>query len=289
MITRMMPDTKKLRSYGQDGQLNNLLVGFKNAVLKHNTSMVMIVDGRSGMGKTTFANQIAKFLDNDYDLNKIHYNPTTFLEGADDKIGLANAKKGDCIMFDEAMLISSRSALSQINRMIIQGMSMIRSKQLFVIFCVNSIFDLDKNLAISRADLLIHVYGENLIDRGHFLAFFKAKGQPDRIKQLYISGKKGYSYKFPRSNMHGRFSKDFIVNGIEYEAQKDKGVNEFLRGLDSRATTRGNIQRDQLIWHIHNHQGMTTNEIAKVIDLSLSQIRRIIAMYQKDTQNARAK
>jgi len=211
-----------------DGYLLEVLTGFKKSVLKRNTTAVIIIDGRSGMGKTTLGNQIGYLLDDNYGINKIYYEPKKFLEG------LNQAKKGDYLMFDEAMIISSRSAMSDVNKMMIMAMSMIRSKQLFICFCVNSIFDLDRNLALSRADLLLHVYGDHLTDRGNFSAFFKAKGDMDRIKNLYLVGKKFYSYSKPSANFYGRFGKKFIVDDEEYEKRKQVGIDAFLSGTTGK-------------------------------------------------------
>ena len=217
----------KYKDVYYDKYLLDNLEGFKRTVLNKNTSFVMVIDGRSGMGKTTLANQLGHFFDDNYCLDKIFWEPRKFLEG------LEKAKKGDFLLFDEAMILSSRSAMSEINRMVVMAMSMIRSKQLFICFCVNSIFDLDRNLALSRADFLLHVYGDNLGDRGNFTAFFRARGDIDRIKSLYLRGKKYYSYSQPRANFFGSFGKRFIVDENEYEKRKQAGVNSFLKGDSS--------------------------------------------------------
>ena len=217
----------KYKDVYYDKYLLDNLEGFKRTVLNKNTSFVMVIDGRSGMGKTTLANQLGHFFDDNYCLDKIFWEPRKFLEG------LEKAKKGDFLLFDEAMILSSRSAMSEINRMVVMAMSMIRSKQLFICFCVNSIFDLDRNLALSRADFLLHVYGDNLGDRGNFTAFFRARGDIDRIKSLYLRGKKYYSYSQPRANFFGSFGKRFIVDENEYEKRKQAGVNNNLKGDSS--------------------------------------------------------
>ena len=217
----------KYKDVYYDKYLLDNLEGFKRTVLNKNTSFVMVIDGRSGMGKTTLANQLGHFFDDNYCLDKIFWEPRKFLEG------LEKAKKGVFLLFNEAMILSSRSAMSEINRMVVMAMSMIRSKQLFICFCVNSIFDLDRNLALSRADFLLHVYGDNLGDRGNFTAFFRAKGDIDRIKSLYLRGKKYYSYSQPRANFFGSFGKRFIVDENEYEKRKQAGVNSFLKGDSS--------------------------------------------------------
>jgi len=258
-------------------KLSDILDIYKRAIHERNTSVVMIVDGRSGMGKTTLSNQICKYVDPDYDLHKIHYDPETFLEGDGKKIGLVQAKKGSALLFDEAMIISSRSSLSAVNRMIVQAMSMIRSKNLFIIFCVNSLFDLDKNLALSRADLVLHVYGDSLVNRGKFLAYFKGSDQLDRIKLLYLLGKKYYDYGKPRANFFTRFSSNFVVDEKQYEKEKQIGVNEFLNRSSARGLTRKQqISRDKYIIWLKENTELTTEEIGEIGDLSQRNIQKII-------------
>jgi len=224
------------------------------------------------MGKTTLGNQVGITLDENYGLEKIFYNPEDFLKA------LQKAKKGDCLMFDEAMLISSRSALSAINKMIIQAMSMIRSKRIYIIFCVNSIFDLDKNLAISRADLLLHVYGKSLIDRGKFSAFFKGTDGIDRIKQLYLNGKKFYNYGIPRCNYRSRFSKEFVVDEKEYERRKQKGVNAFLSGeakVGGSKTQSAYTSRNQAVRALSKN-GFSVKKICEETGLSMDVVYKIL-------------
>ncbi len=268
-IKRILPKDGKIKGLYLDGKLYELLQGFQDAVLNYNNSAVIVVDGRSGLGKTTLANQISITLDKDYDLEKIYYTPESFL------IGLASAKKGSCHVFDEAMLISSRSALTATNRMIIQAMSMIRSKNIYVIFCVNSIFDLDKNLALSRADVLLHVYSESMITRGKFTAFFRGLDGIDRLKSLYLNGKKYYSYNKPRSNFFGTFLREFVVDDEVYEATKQKAINEFMTGSEPKMTN-ASITRDNLIrWNIENGLA-NVSQIASVCDLSSNTIYTIL-------------
>ena len=261
-------------------KLREILNGFKYAVHEKNTSAVIIIDGRSGMGKTTLNNQCGKYCDENYDLSKIHYNPETFLNGGEGKIGLLQAKKGDWIVFDEAMLISNRSTLSAINRMIIQAMSMIRSKNIFVCFCVNSIFDLDKNLALSRADLLLHVYGQSLTDRGRFCAFFRGADGEDRLKMLYLLGKKFYDYSRPQSNFFARFPKNFVVNEEAYEQQKQIGVNNFLNSMTKQSNNKAQLSRDKLVLHLRKTTDLTIEEVANITGVSPRTIDNIIARYR---------
>lgn len=246
-------------------KLSEILDGFKWAIHHKNQSAVVIVDGRSGMGKTTLSFQMGKYVTPDFSLKNVHFTPQAFLEA------LSETKKGDTLIFDEAMLLSSRAALSAINRMMVVAMSMIRSKNLFIIFNVNSIFDLDRNLALSRADLLLNCYGDSLTDKGRFLAFFKGADGHDRIKHLYIQGKKYYSYSQPKSNFNSKFSSHFVLDEDEYEEKKQIGVNNFLRGTKTGVETKDKKARDNLIKYIYQNKeklDLTQEKIAEIADIS---------------------
>jgi len=261
--------------------LRGLLDGFKWAIHKKNQSAVMIVDGRSGMGKTTLSFQCGAYMSEGFSLDNVHFTPESFLQA------LSVAKKGQTIIFDEAMLLSSRAALSSINRMIVVAMSMIRSKNLFIIFNVNSIFDLDRNLALSRADLLLHCYGDSLTDKGKFLAFFKGIDGRDRIKELYIRGKKLYSYGEPKANFFTTFSGYFALDEKEYEEKKQEGVNNFLKGTSGDTPTRFKKQRNDCLRIIHSIKGLTLRELEEFLAqnglrISYSSLSRVITQSKQD-------
>lgn len=257
-------------------KLTAILDGLKWAIHKKKQSTVLIVDGRSGMGKTTLSFQIAKYVSPDFSLDNVFFTPDSFIEA------LQHTNKGDTLVFDEAMLLSSRAALSSINRMIVIAMSMIRSKNLCIIFNVNSIFDLDKNLALSRADLLLHCYGDSLTDKGKFLAFFKGAGGSDRIKNLYISGKKYYSYANPKANFCSVFSSYFVLDDVEYERRKQIGVNNFLKGNKMDDSSKYKKQRNVTIRLLRDITGKKYKELEELfassgLRMSFQQIAKICA------------
>lgn len=265
-------------------KLTDLIDGFKWAINYKRQSAVIITDGRSGMGKTTLSFQIAQYMSESFSLENVHYTPESFLEA------LTKTNKGDTLVFDEAMLLSSRAALSQINRMIVIAMSMIRSKNLCIIFNVNSIFDLDRNLALSRADLLLHCYGESLTDKGKFMAFFKGADGWDRIKELYIKGKKYYSYGTPKSNFNTTFSSYFVLDEEEYERRKQIGVNNFLKGSKENINSKYKKERNTLIKIIHDIKGIPLRELSEFfkendLDISYSGISRILN--KKDEESSK--
>lgn len=264
--------------YSLPKKLREILNGFRWAMHEKKQSVVLLADGRSGMGKTTISFQIAKYLTPDFSLDNVHFTPEEFLEA------LTRTKKGDTIIFDEAMLLSSRAALSKINRMIVIAMSMIRSKNLCIIFNVNSIFDLDRNLALSRADLLLHCYGDSLTDKGKFLAFFKGGDGRDRIKELYIHGKKYYSYGTPKSNFNAMFSSNFVVDDGEYEAKKQIGVDKFLKGTKTEVMSKFKSSRDLYMQYIYENCDLTQEKIAEMGNIS----RRTVISALKDMKSLKS-
>lgn len=253
-------------------KLREILDGFKWAIREKNQSAVAIVDGRSGMGKTTLSFQMASYMSADFDFKDVCFTPDEFLKE------LENTQKGQnrVLVFDEAMLLSSRAALSKINRMIVIAMSMIRSKNVFIIFNVNSIFDLDRNLALSRADILLHCYGESLTDRGRFLAFFKGSDGWDRIKELYLKGKKFYSYANPKANFFTSFSGYFALDENEYERRKQEGVNKFLSSSQSKMGNKDKNARDKAIKELYKTGNYTQEQIAEMVGLSPKAVFNIL-------------
>ena len=113
------------------------------------------------------------------------------------------------------------------------------------------------------------------MDRGRFGAFFKGSDGQDRIKLLYLLGKKLYSYGKPKSNFFGRFPKEFVVNEKKYEVQKQKGVNIFLSGSVGSGTVKAYKTRNTLLRSLHDN-GKTTKELSEMTGLSISQIHKIV-------------
>jgi hypothetical protein len=256
--------------YNLPSKLRPLLDFYKFCVSNKNTSVVIVIDGKSGLGKSTLGGQVGLYCSKDFNINSFCFTPDEFLKK------LETAKKGECLVFDEGMLLSSRNALSEINKMCIIAMSMIRSKQLFIIFCVNSIFDLDRNLALSRADILLSLYGQHLVDRGKFLAFFKAEDGVDRLKQLYLMGKKYYSYAKPKSNFNTTFGRHFVVDINQYEKLKQEGVNKFLSGSRGKLGQKDKASRDKLIKWIRDNTDLSLEKIGDIAGLTKMAIHSII-------------
>jgi len=177
------------------------------------SDMFVIVDGPVGSGKSTLSFQCAKYFDPTFNLSRVVFSVDDFLQA------LINALPGQAVVFDEAIIVNSRSALTEFNKKVIVAMTQIRSKGLYIFFNIPSLFDLDRNLVLNRCHLLLHCYQDSFGDRGKFCVFDKNK-----MKFLYLKGKRLYTYASPKANFVASFSEYFYLNRTDYENKKQKEI-----------------------------------------------------------------
>lgn len=214
--------------YYMDGYLKSNLDTAKE-VIKKDWDFLFIVDGSEGAGKSIVAMCMAKYCDPSLTLDRITFTPNTFRKA------IVEAKQYQAVIFDEAYTgLSSRATMSMINRILIKMLAEIRQKNLFVWVVMPCVFDLDKYVALWRSRALVHVYtGENF-ERGYF-AFYNV----NRKKDLYINGKRFYSYAKPKPNFVGRFTNHYVVDEKEY---RDKKKNSLI--AREKATEELEIRRE---------------------------------------------
>lgn len=236
----------------------------KDKVLNRRTDFTICIDGVVGIGKSTLAFQIANYLDKNFNLDKVVFTPEQFMTA------LSIGKKGEVIIFDESINISSRSAMSMWNKRVIQIMTQIRSRQLFIVFVLPSIFDLDKSLALYRTNLLLHCYSKGFGYRGMFSAYFR-----EPIKNLYLIGKKYYSYRKPYPNFKGTFSACFCIDEDAYEQKKQKSIAEMIHKPASRQEQRAMEDRNNLIRYLREKNNNSYREIAELININENFVGKI--------------
>ncbi len=234
--------------YAMTHELKTDLLLIKDSVLNRNDDFLMVIDGPVSTGKTTVSFQVALFLDPDFNLSKVCFTADQWLEA------IENAVKGDCIVLDEAMLLMGRNALSGINKDVIFKLSQIRSKNLFLLFNLPSAFDIDRNIFLHRASTLLHTYTPEFMKKGYYQVYFE-----DEMKQLYIYGKKYYSYKKPHPNYHGNFSDCFVLDQEEYETKKQECIFDIRRSIVNNSYKERNL----FIKYIRS-LGKTYPEISKI-------------------------
>lgn len=188
----------------------------KKAILK-DWDMCFVIDGSEGSGKSVFALQIAKYLDPSFNVERCSFRAEDF------KKCILNAKKYQCVVFDEAFGgLSSRRAMSNTNFMLVDLFAEMRQRNLFVIIVLPSIFELDRYAAIHRTRALIHVFHNNF-ERGYF-RFYSYKNK----KMMYLHGKKNYNYNVVKPSFVGRFTNFYTIDKEEYKKKKGASLRAML-------------------------------------------------------------
>jgi len=219
-------------------------------IKKKDMDWVWVVDGSEGCGKSVFAMQIAKILDPTFNLDRVCMSPSEFTKA------ILKAKKGQCVVFDEAFTgLSSRASLTEINRILVSLMMEMRQKNLFVIIVMPTFFMLDRYVAIFRARGLFHVYFKGG-KRGRWVYFNNKKK-----KQLYLLGKKLFNYSKPKSKFRGRFADQYTVDEQAYRDKKTDALTKKSRSTKSQIYK---MQRDTLFWIIHKKLHINQSRITRL-------------------------
>lgn len=266
----MKPELVLSEEYYIEPRLKRDLTEIKKGLAKKDKDYVMVIDGLEGSGKTTHGLQIGKFIDPSLNLDRVTLTADEF------RSAIIHASPGQCVIYDEAFTgLSSRSALSEMNRLLVSLMMQMRQKNLFVIIILPSYFLLDKYVALFRAKSLIHVYELRGI-RGYFAAY------NIRLKRLlYLKGLKTYDYSQVRTNFRGRFYGKFAL-GPEIEQKYLKKKAQAFQDMDySHKETKAHVIKKKICaWCFK--KGMDTyktHEFLKEemdIDLGVRQIQKNI-------------
>ncbi len=274
------PKTGYVSSFSMNSRLRrNLDKNVVRALQKENKDCVLVIDGKEGSGKSTFAMQIGKYVDPTLDISRVVFSPSDFREA------ILKAKKGQCIIYDEAFTgFSSRASLSPINRVLVSLSMQMRQKNLFILIVLPTIYLLDKYMAMFRTKALIHVF-ESKGNRGYFRLFNSKKK-----KLLLIFGSKtmSYSHKQAWTNFKGRFYGKFALGDKEVEKiyleNKEKALADSEKTSMSSAQVRYKEQRDLMMWLFRKYTKMTYKEVEQVLFdydfiISFQQIGKICSKF----------
>lgn len=271
------------------------LDAYVNGVMNKNSSAVFLIDGRSGLGKSTLSFQIGVHINNEVkewykkkekleeapelNLDDVTWTPNKFtdkLRDPDKKL-----KKGQIVFMDEGMIINNRSSMSEVNKSIVVMLSMIRSKNIFIIFCVNSVFDLDKNLPLHRAEMLINLFPKDgrFASRGSYQVIPSSGG---KLKHLYISGKKFYDYSKARIAFSDTFSSYFPFDEEEYDRRKQEDISNYSFGSKLETSVSRESRDRCLRWIRKEHPELNLDDIARLAGISIKTVYRAM---KKDLDN----
>jgi len=257
--------------YYIEPRLHENLIEIRNGLKRRDKDYVMIVDGLEGSGKSTLGIQMAYIVDPTLCLDRITFTGNEF------KTAILNASQCQAVIFDEAFTgLSSRSALSEINRMLVSLMMQMRQKNLFVIIILPSYFLLDKYVALFRAKSLVHVH-ESRGKRGYF-AIYNA-----RLKKfLYLKGHKTYDYGQIRTNFRGRFYGKYALGEEEEVKYRQKKGQAFAdMDYEHKENKAHEIKRKiaQYFWKrdkkVNEIEYIMTNDMG--IEVRERQVQRYVA------------
>lgn len=250
--------------YYMDGYLKIQLDRMKE-LSKNDWDFIIVIDGYERTGKSTLAQQIAKYLDNDFQLNQIVFNGGEFEKTA------KSLDHHKVLLFDEGYGdLTSKKWMNKVNHSIVKMLTEIGYKNLYLIIVLPSVYDLVKYIAMHRSRVLIHVYDNNF-ERGYFAWYDK-----DKKKSLYIEGKKFYSYshKIAPPNFIGRFTKHYTVDKQEYDKKKYENAERIEKpGTDGG--TSGILNRQELMLRL-KFLGYNQAKISEILDLTPARVSQLM-------------
>lgn len=237
-----------------DTQLHRQLTkNVQRSVQKKDMDYLTVIDGLEGAGKSVLGMQVAKILDPNFTVDNIAFTPIQFVKK------VISAKKFSCIVFDEAFTgLSSKSSMSNANKLIVETLMESRQRNLFLIIIMPTFFYLERYVVLHRAKSLFHIIFEKDGRRGRWLLY-----NQDRMKKLYIYGKKYMTYRQTKPIIHGTFHDTYTVDEKQY---RDIKHDSLIRKIDSK-TDLNKYQEYlyALFYHLNKNKVYTQNQIVDII------------------------
>lgn len=195
--------------------------------VEKNWDGLMYIGGYEGDGKSTFAGQIAAYLDPTYNLDRCVFTPEQFLHA------IENAKPFQAIVYDEAQdAFDSYNSRDPKTKVIKSKLTRIRKKQLFIIIVAPDFWRINKYLFIQRSLCFINVYSKGL-ERGFFAFYSRSKKHI-----LYIKGKREENIHVIEPDFRGDFGTWFPLDKESYEKKKDDAEATVTIGGDEEKTSK---------------------------------------------------
>lgn len=231
----------------------------RHSVIRGGWDYVAIVSGLPGVGKSTFAHQICKYLDPTFDVDRICFTAKDFKEKT------STGVKGQAFMLDESFA-DMNSSLSKDPEFvsIINHLQLIRQKHLFLILVLPDFFSLQKTVAIFRSSHLFVVYSDSY-ERGSYAVFDRGAK-----RELYIRGKQFINYQAWKPNYRSNYSDGWFIDYDTYEARKNQHLQEQAQVKEKGA--KASFQRNMLTYLINYGKLMNYKELSDWIKCPYSTV-----------------
>jgi len=244
--------SKEEGSFYIDGILKTNLDRIKQ-IVRRDWDALYVIDGVVGAGKSCFAMQLGYYLsDGDFVIDEVTFKPKEF------KAQVLKSPKYNCVLMDESFRgMSSRAALSQTNKTLMSLLQEIRQRNLFILLCIPSIYDIDKYISMHRCAGLFHVTTEGHMRERGYWKFFNQQ----QVMRMVADQKWRYKYPF-RSKIFGRFTKFYPIPKEIYEEKKMASLGDYeyehnkKEDVDVRRLKEYNGQLLKIALENHTKQGL---------------------------------
>lgn len=253
-----------------DENLKKNLDNVKDSVYNKKWDYFVVIAGIPRVGKSTFAQQIASYLDPTFNIDRFCFTAREYIEKS------SKLTKGQAIILDESFAdLNTNLSRSPEFVALINHMQVIGQNNLFHILVLPDFFSLAKNVALFRASHLFVIYAVDY-NRGRFAAF----GRENKSK-LYEDGKRYTNYQAVEPNFRGRFVSKWLVDEEEYNKRKKK--HQMEQAKTPIKIHRWVKQRNKLIRYMINELKFTQTKVGEISGFSRQAIELVLNGKDEDT------
>ena len=254
-------------SYHMDNSLKEKWDKLKEGGLsKIDEDRFYVTDGQEGAGKSIFTIQQAAYIDptilndeNDKVLPRICFSVDEFLYAV--RNTKSNDKETKVVVFDEAFRgMSSKSALSSVNKKVVQALMEMRQNNLIVFLVTPSYFLLELYAAMLRSKALFHVVKKKNSTRRYVRIF----NFQNKAKLYQIGIRKGWGYPILTRNRVNFFNK--YPGGSEFEQKYRKKKYDSFKDNEKNEESihKWKLQRNICIKILYNMLG-TYEKVVEIL------------------------
>ena len=194
---------------------------------KKDNNKIFLFCGDTGVGKSSFAFQLASVLDPKFSIDNIHFTVDEMKEALKTRVNRV-------VIFDEAFRgASGRNVMGKDQKELLQMFYEIRQLNQIVFLISPSFFRLDEAIAVELSDIMFYVH-KSKSGRRSFRVFNNKKKN-----KLYYRAKKGQkSYRLVPTMFNGNFPNTYVVAEDEYRQKKLDSL------FKKKASTLGSPKKD---------------------------------------------
>jgi len=262
----LVPHWQTGKHFHMDNKLYDNLLRIREIVMKKDFDWVTLIVGLERSGKSTIASQLAYVCaDGEFEQEDICLTFAEFQNRVRYHIDKNN--KGRSVIFDETMGVADTRSFNNIySKQLRRLLAECGQANLFLFILLPSFFDLDRPIALHRANTLVRVeVNPQNWDRGRWYLYNRKKKN-----KMYLENKKTYQYR-GKPNMHGKYPNFYCMEEIAYRKRKADVLRNFEQTDDSTLSVRYRPCAQAFFYltkHLVEEKGYTKEKIAKITRLA---------------------